>query len=155
MRQNGRFSQAPSTQMDRRTPDIPDRHPRDLRTQDTLATDSNRSRYRTYDRHQADARTHKSPDMALQTLPPAPMEQLVPPSSSPPIERTYSSPIHSSFLMPTSSAIRVHSSLVQALANGYLYHRNAPASTRAHVADWTLDTPSWLLPIVTMTQLLG
>ncbi|OAX39677.1 hypothetical protein K503DRAFT_865222 [Rhizopogon vinicolor AM-OR11-026] len=86
-RQKSRFSQAASAHIDRRSPDIPDRS-RDMRPQGTLGTDSNRTRYRTNDRHQADARAHKSPDTAPQTLPPAPLEQLVSPPSPPPIERS-------------------------------------------------------------------
>jgi hypothetical protein len=80
---------------------------------------------------------------------------LVPPTPSPPIERTYSSPIHSSFLMPTSSAIRVHLSLVQALENGCLCHHNATVFRKAHVAERMSGTARHCLPLVTVPRLLG
>lgn len=96
-RQNNRFIQAPSAQMDQRIPDLPDKPSRETRDRArSLSADGTRSRHRTSDRHKADARAHEHPVMAHQTSPQAPQEQLVPPTPSPPIERTYSSPIHSS-----------------------------------------------------------
>jgi hypothetical protein len=156
VRQNSRFIQAPSAQMDQRIPDLPDKPSRELRHQArSLSADRTRTRHRTNDRHKADARAHESPDMAPQTLPQAPQEQLVPPTPSPPIERTYSSPIHSSFLMPTSSAIRVHLSLVQALENGCLCHRNVTVSRKAHVAERMLGTARHRLPFAIAPRPLG
>ncbi|KAG0699805.1 hypothetical protein DFH29DRAFT_31071 [Suillus ampliporus] len=88
-RHTSRFSQAPSAQMDKRTPDVPDKPSRDQRPQArSLSRDGTRTRHRTSDRHKADARAHESPEMAPQTLPQAPQEQLVPPPPSPPIERS-------------------------------------------------------------------
>ncbi|KAG1731709.1 hypothetical protein EDB19DRAFT_1736971 [Suillus lakei] len=88
-RQKSRFIQAPSAQMDQRTPNLPDKPLREPRPQArSLSADATRSRHRTSDRHKADARAHESPDMAPQTLPQAPQEQLVPPTPSPPIERS-------------------------------------------------------------------
>ncbi|KAG2138566.1 hypothetical protein DEU56DRAFT_338359 [Suillus clintonianus] len=88
-RQKSRFTQAPSAQIDQRTPGLPDKPSRDLRPQArSPSADGTRSRHRTSDRHKADARAHESPDMAPQTLPQAPQEQLAPPPPSPPIERS-------------------------------------------------------------------
>ncbi|KAG1741555.1 uncharacterized protein EDB91DRAFT_334598 [Suillus paluster] len=152
-RQKSRFAQAPSAQTDQRPLDLPDKPSRPQAR--SLSTDGTRSRYRTSDRHKADARAHESPDMTPQPLPQASQEQLVPPPPSPPIERTYSSPIRSSFLMPTSSAIRVHLSLVQALENGCLCHRNVTVFRRVRVAKRTLNTARHHLPLVTVVRLLG
>jgi hypothetical protein len=141
-RQNSRFIQAPSAQMDQRIPDLPDKPSREPRPQArSLSADGHRPRHRTSDRQKANARAHESPDMAPQMLSQAPQEHLVPPTPSPPpIERSYSSPIHSSFLMLTLSTILVHLSLVQALENGCLCHHSAIVFRKAHVADWMSGT---------------
>ncbi|KAG2340909.1 hypothetical protein BDR05DRAFT_480368 [Suillus weaverae] len=88
-RQQSRFIQAPPAQMDQRIPDLPDKPSRQPRPQTrSLSADGTRPRHRTSDRHKVDARAHESPDMAPQTLPQAPQERLVPPTPSPPIERS-------------------------------------------------------------------
>ncbi|KAG1815069.1 uncharacterized protein BJ212DRAFT_253507 [Suillus subaureus] len=88
-RQNSRFIQVPSAQIDQRISDLPDKPSREPRRQArSLSADGTGSHHRASDRHKADARAHESPDMAPQTLPQAPREQLVPLTPSPPIERS-------------------------------------------------------------------